>query len=68
MADWKLSSVNLKESVIKINNFVETNMAEEDPIYEYGHELYMSQEQRRALEAERKLKDKLAHTKLRMYL
>ena len=37
-------------------------------MYDIGHEFYQSGDQRRALEAERKLKDKLPHTKLRKYL
>jgi hypothetical protein len=43
-------------------------MAEEARVYEFGHELYMSHEQKRAQDAERTLKDKLPHTKLRKYL
>ena len=51
-----------------ISNYVDTHLAEEVRVYEFGHERYMSMEQRRALEAERKLRDKLGHAKLRKYL
>jgi hypothetical protein len=60
--------VSLKESMTVIQNYVETHMAEEARVYEFGHELYMSHEQKRAQDAERTLKDKLPHTKLRKYL
>ena len=43
-------------------------MAEEPKVYEFGHELYLSHEQKRAQDAERKMKDKLPHSKLRKYL
>ena len=68
MAEFRLSTVSLKESVTVISNYVDTHLAEEEPIYDYGDERFISSEQRRAIEAERKLRDKTPHTKLRKYL
>ena len=68
MAEWRLATVGLKESVTLIQNYVDTHLVEEEPIYEVGDMRFISVEQRRAVEAEHKLKDKLPHTKLRKYL
>ena len=51
-----------------ISNYIDTHLAEEVRVYEFGHERYMNVEQKRALEAERKLRDRSGHMKLRKYL
>ena len=68
VADWRINNIALKESVTVIANYIDTHLAEETKVYEFGHERYMNVEQRRALEAERKLRDKPGHMKLRKYL
>lgn len=47
---------------------MDTHIAEETRVYDCGDERFMTSEQKRAFEAERKLKDKFAHMKLRKYL
>ena len=68
VAEWRLNNIALKESVTVISNYIDTHLAEEARVYEFGHERFMNVEQKRALEAERKLRDKLGHMKLRKYL
>lgn len=68
VSEWHMNNIGLKESVTVISNYIDTHLAEEVSVYDFGHERYMNVEQKRALEAERKLRDKLGHTKLRKYL
>ena len=69
VAEWRLQTLGLKESVTVISNYVDTHLSEENPrIYDIDHERYMTGEQKRAVNAERELTDKLPHKKLRKYL
>lgn len=68
VADFRLNTISLKESVTVISNYIDIHLAEEVREYDYGHERYINQEQKRAIDAERKLKDLLPHEKLRKYL
>ena len=44
VAEWRLSSVGLKESMTEIVNYIDTHLAEEARVYEFGHERYMNME------------------------
>ena len=47
---------------------MDTHLAEEARVYDIDHERYLDHEQKRAIDAERELKDKFPHKKLRKYL
>ena len=63
-----MSTVGLKESVMVISNYVDTHIAEPERLYDQCDDRFMSAEQRRAIDAERRLRDKLPHNKLRKFL
>ena len=51
-----------------ISNYVDNHLAEPARVYEIDDDRFLTSEQKRAIEAERKLKDKSAHLKLRKFL
>lgn len=42
VAEYRLNSVGLKESMTVIANYIDTHLAEEARVYEFGHERYMN--------------------------
>ena len=44
VADFRLNTISLKESVTVISNYIDIHLAEDDPEYDYGHERYMNLE------------------------
>lgn len=51
-----------------ISNYVDMHLAESERLYEFGDERFMTPENRRAISAERSLRDKVPHQKLRKFL
>ena len=68
MGEFKVNNLNLKESITIISNYIDCHLQEEEGIYEFDDERFVDNEEKRAIEAERKLKDTFAHTQLRKYL
>ena len=69
MGEFKANNLNLKESITIISNYIENHLQrEESEIFEYDDERFVDNDGKRAIEAERKLKDTFAHTQLRKFL
>ena len=54
--------MKLKETVTIISNYVDMHLQGEEETYEFDDERFVTSEEQRAIEAERKLKDTFAHT------
>ena len=68
MGEFKQENMKLKETVTIISNYVDMHLQGEEETYEFDDERFVSSEEQRAIEAERKLKDTFAHTQLRKFL
>ena len=62
MGEFKQENMKLKETVTIISNYVDMHLQGEEETYEFDDERFVSSEEQRAIEAERKLKDTFAHT------
>ena len=68
MGEFKMNNMNLRESLTIISNYIDVYLQREEEIYEFDDERFVDNEEKRAIEAERKLKDTFAHSQLRKYL
>jgi uncharacterized protein with ATP-grasp and redox domains len=62
MGEFKQENMKLKETVTIISNYVDMHLQGEEETYEFDDERFVTSEEQRAIEAERKLKDTFAHT------
>ena len=63
-----MNNMNLRESLTIISNYIDIHLQGEEEVYEFDDERFVDNEEKRAIEAERKLKDTFAHSQLRKYL
>ena len=68
MGEFRQENMKLKETVTIISNYVDMHLQEEEETFEFDDERFISSEEQRAIEAERKLKDTFAHAQLRKFL
>jgi len=68
MGEFKTGNLNLKESITIISNYIDCHLQEEEETYEFDDARYVDNEEKRAIEAQRRLEDTFAHTQLRKYL
>ena len=68
MGEFKLNNMNLKDSITVISNYIDIHLQKDEEIYEFDDERFVDNEEKRAIEAERKLKDTFAHSQLRKFL